>query len=322
MSLSVGHVPLAEAPSPQRQSGDRTKARDMSNGANARAVGQNWPLDDVVTMAATAGAVVAGAVLLEAALLPSLGLGAAVFLGPRFASRTLPWLRRKVEPRYKLRAPRVAAEAPGTNRSSAEALPPLARRLGVNRAVAKTVTFRIIVTGLDFTWNFIVLGEVATAAGLSGISIVGGPLFYFIHEATWNYLESSGMRDAAPRRPGDDHPSLRVAPADAKMSSTEQSVLRVGPLKIGRALAKTIVYRTFATSIEFTTNYVVVRDIGEAAALSAAGIVIGPFVYLGHEVLWDRLWPTRRELPPEQGEAVRLSFERSIDGGALARQAE
>jgi len=170
--------------------------------------------------------------------------------------------------------------------------------LGVERAVAKTVTFRIIVTGLDFSWNFIILGEVATAAGLSGISIIGGPLFYFIHEATWNYLESSAKRDGAPTRRGDGHPLLGAVPANVNMRLTEPSVLRIGRLKLGRALAKTIVYRTLATSIEFTTNYVVVRAIGEAAALSAAGIVIGPFVYLGHEVLWDRLWPTTRELAP------------------------
>jgi len=190
--------------------------------------------------------------------------------------------------------------------------------LGVERAVAKTVTFRIIVTGLDFTWNFIILGEVATAVGLSSISIIGGPLFYFIHEAAWNYLESSAKGGGAPRRRGNDDPSLRAVPTNANMSLTDPSVPHVGPLKIGRAVAKTIVYRALATSIEFTTNYVVVRDIGEAAALSAAGVVIGPFVYLGHEVLWDRLWPTARELAPEQGEADRLSLERPLDDREVA----
>jgi uncharacterized membrane protein len=234
-------------------------------------------------MTVTAGAVGAGAALLEVALLPSLALGAAVALAPRLASSTLPWLRRQVEPRHKFPTPRITSEAPGPDRAEAEVLPPIARRLGVERAVAKTVTFRIIATGLDFTWNFIVLGEVVTAAGLSGISLVGGPLFYFVHEATWNYLESSAERDGASSRPGGGRPSLMIVPANANAPLTEPSVLRVGPLKIGRALAKTIVYRTLATTIEFTTNYVVVGNIGEAVALSAAGVVIGPFVYLGHK---------------------------------------
>jgi uncharacterized membrane protein len=262
-------------------------------------------------MTVTAGAVGAGAALLEVALLPSLALGAAVVLAPRLAVSTLPWLRRQAATWRKFSAPQVTADAPGADRTEAEVLPPITRRLGVERAVAKTVTFRIIVTGLDFTWNFVILGEVATAAGLSGISIVGGPLFYFVHEATWNYLESSAKRNGASRRRGDGRPTLMIVPANANTPLTEPGVLRVGPLKIGRALAKTIVYRTLATTIEFTTNFAVVRDLGEAAALSAAGIVIGPFVYLGHEVLWDRLWPTTREFTPAQAEADRLSLEES-----------
>jgi uncharacterized membrane protein len=296
MSSSVGHVPRADSPSPRRQSGDRAKATKTPDGAGIRAVDQKGPLDDIVTMTVTAGAVGAGAALLEVALLPSLALGAAVALAPRLASSTLPWLRRQVEPRRKFSAHRGEAQAPGTARTEVEALPPIARRLGLERAVAKTVTFRIIVTGLDFTWNFIILGEVITAAGLSGISIVGGPLFYLIHEASWNYLESSAKGDGGSRRRRDGRPSVMIV--DANTPLTEPSVLTIGQLKIGRALAKTVVYRVLATTIEFTTSYLVVRDIGEAAALSAAGFVIGPFVYLGHEVLWDRLWPVTREVVP------------------------
>jgi uncharacterized membrane protein len=316
MSSSVGHALRADLPSPRRQSGDRTKAAKTPGGAGA--VDQMWPLDDVVTMTVTAGAVGAGAALLEVALLPSLALGAAVALAPRLACGTLPWLRRQVEPRRKAPIPRNAAKTSETDRRETEVPPPIARRLGVERAVAKTVTFRIIVTGLDFTWNLIILGEAVTAAGLSGISIVGGPLFYFIHEATWNYLEPPVKSDGAPRRSGDGRPSLMVLPANPNSALTEPSVYRIGPLKIGRALAKTIVYRTLATTIEFTTNYVVVGNIGEAAALSAAGVVVGPFVYLGHEILWDRLWPTTREVASAQEEADRPSPEGSPYGSEAA----
>jgi hypothetical protein len=35
---------------------------------------------------------------------------------------------------------------------------------------------------------------------------------------------------------------------------------------------------------DFTTNYVVVGDLATAATLSAFGFVVGPFIYLGHEM--------------------------------------
>jgi uncharacterized membrane protein len=88
-------------------------------------------------------------------------------------------------------------------------------------------------------------------------------LFYFIHEGTWNYLVGTGKLTAGP--PG-----------------AAQAFLNNHPL------AKTITYRTLATVIEFTTNYVVVRDLGTAALLSSFGFFLGPFVYYGHELAWER----------------------------------
>ena len=58
--------------------------------------------------------------------------------------------------------------------------------------MAKTITFRIIVTTLDFTSNLIVIGELGTAAGLSSFALVAGPLFYLAHEGAWNYLGPPG----------------------------------------------------------------------------------------------------------------------------------
>ena len=63
-------------------------------------------------------------------------------------------------------------------------------------------------------------------------------------------------------------------------------------------MAKTITFRTIATVIDFTANYVVVRDIATAVGLSAFAVVVGPFVYLGHEMLWDRYgWSDERPDP-------------------------
>jgi uncharacterized membrane protein len=60
-----------------------------------------------------------------------------------------------------------------------------------------------------------------------------------------------------------------------------------GGFTISRALAKTITFRTIATAMDFTTNFVVVGDLAMAAALSASGALLGPFIYLGQEMAWD-----------------------------------
>ena len=60
-------------------------------------------------------------------------------------------------------------------------------------------------------------------------------------------------------------------------------------LTISPALAKTITYRTIATIVDFTMNYVVVGTVAEAMILSATGFVLGPFVYYGHEKAWEYL---------------------------------
>jgi uncharacterized membrane protein len=72
-------------------------------------------------------------------------------------------------------------------------------------------------------------------------------------------------------------------------------------ITISRALAKTITFRAIATVMDFSVTYIVVRDLATAAGLSAFGFVLGPFVYYGHEKLWDRFFPEDPqplELPP------------------------
>jgi uncharacterized membrane protein len=114
-----------------------------------------------------------------------------------------------------------------------------------------------------------VIGEIATAAGLSTFNLFAGPLFfYFAHEAAWNYL-----------RPSETSVTLHLPTSDPDGDRTG--------LTISPALAKTITYRTIATIVDFTTNYVVVGTVAEAMILSATGFVLGPFVYYGHEKAWE-----------------------------------
>jgi uncharacterized membrane protein len=209
-------------------------------------------------------AVVAGAALIEAALIPGLVIGGAAVLLPK----ALPMLRRRARGSVTSRRqhPPIAGQA--LVKSQASRLP----RFLMGQAIAKTITYRLIVTSLDFTTNYIVIGELATAAGLSTFNLVAGPLFYFAHEAGWNYLA---------------HPDSRIRLPLLTPTEENPEKVAIGGFTFSRALAKTITFRTLATIMDFTTNYVVVGNVGQAVILSATGFVLGPFVYYGHEKAWD-----------------------------------
>jgi uncharacterized membrane protein len=266
---------------------------------------------DVVTTVATVGVIAAGVALLEVALIPGMVLGGAAVLAPRFfpkssllpknlseslsLSLSLPGLRRRLKPLLDF-SPPITSKAP--LKTSPQNLPVVKSALPVQftikQAIAKTITYRIIVTTLDFTVNYVVIGEVATAAGLSAFALVVGPLFYLAHEAMWNRFGDADKRvdltAYLPWRP------------DAKTASDEASPDGDNPpgFTISRALAKTITFRTIATTMDFTTNFVVVGDLVTALTLSASGFILGPFVYFGHEMVWDYYGsPGARTADPE-----------------------
>jgi uncharacterized membrane protein len=228
--------------------------------------------------------VVAGAALFEAALIPGVVIGGAAVLAPK----VLPTLRRRLRPLMDSTAarqskPAAAQHEPTDIRATQSMLP----KFAFGQAIAKTITFRIIVTSLDFSVNYVVIGSLGTAAGLSTFNMIAGPLFYLGHEAAWNYF---GPAEAAV-----DLASLTRQRADEE---TRQGSWR--SIKISRALAKTITFRTLATLMDFATNYVVVRDVTQAVILSSSGFILGPFVYYGHEWVWDRFTtprPSGADLP-------------------------
>ncbi|WP_158921999.1 DUF2061 domain-containing protein [Acidisphaera sp. S103] len=206
----------------------------------------------------------AGAALLEVALIPGMVIGGAAMLVPGY----LPTLRRRLFGSTARRRNEPAVPMP----RPPDVKTPLAARVGfpVKQALAKTVTYRAIVTVLDFTSNYVVLGEAATAAGLSAFALVAGPLFYLAHETAWHYWGPAGTAV-----PLSLQPNAKAAPAGRR------------GITVNRALAKTVTFRTIASTVDFTTLYVVVGDFATAAGLSAFGLVVGPFVYLGHEMAWD-----------------------------------
>jgi len=216
--------------------------------------------------------VLAGAALIESALLPGILIGGAAVMAPRLtrfvrlpgtkSSKRRPTARQPQAGQYLVKAPRA-----------------LLPRFALGQAVAKTITYRIIVTTLDFSTNYIVIGELATAAGLSTLNLVAGPLFYLGHEAVWNYLGTDEAFDLA------------------ALASKDKAKGQGGGLTISRALAKTVTFRTLATAMDFTTNYVVVGDVASAVLLSATGFVLGPFVYYGHEKAWQYFGPSGERRP-------------------------
>jgi len=211
-------------------------------------------------------AVVAGAALLEVALVPGILIGGAAVLAPRYLPKLI---RRRRAPAAAKTRRQVGPAVQREQQAHTNQLPALLPRLGIGQAIAKTITYRIIVTTLDFTTNYIVIGEFATAAGLSTFNLVAGPVFYLAHEAGWNYL------------------AARADTSDAAKSEAAAPTYGWGGFTVSRALAKTITFRTAATVMDFATNYVVVGDVASAILLSASGFVLGPFVYFGHERAWE-----------------------------------
>jgi uncharacterized membrane protein len=211
-------------------------------------------------------AVVAGAALFEAALVPGLIIGGTAWLAPR----VLTSLRGKARQQGKSasRERLLSSSRDVAPRQPSEFI----AKSQLGRTIAKTITFRLIVTTLDFTTNYIVIGEIATAAGLSTFNLVAGPLFYFTHEAVWNYFGPAEVGEGV---------RLTLPKSDSDGATTQ--------FTISPALAKTITYRTIATIVDFTTNFVVVGNIADAVILTSTGFFLGPFVYFGHEKAWEYL---------------------------------
>jgi uncharacterized membrane protein len=250
----------------------------------------------VVGTVATLGAVAAGAAIVEAALIPGLLIGGAAVLAPRLLpSDMLSGLRDRLRPTAP--APHDA-EAPafGTQAS-----------FDTWRAIAKTVTYRVIVTTIDFSANYYVIGELATAAGLSSLSLVAGPIFYFAHEAAWHYFGPASAQQPNPLDATVHVPIPGVAEGD------EDGRTRFASVEVSRALAKTVTYEGVTAVSEFSVNYLFVRDLATAAGLTAFSIVISPFVYYVHEKAWDHFDATKARIAGAAGPEA-------IAGGDLARE--
>jgi len=219
----------------------------------------------------------AGAAVIESALIPGLLIGAAVVLAPKFLPRGRQQIQRK-RPQIFAAPFSLSKPAAGTKALSGEAALSLAAPnttpppFEVKKAIFKTITFRMVATSFDFAANMVVIGDFTTAVSLSAFGLIGAPIFYFGHEIFWNWFAPAGTK-------------LNV---DTLMRRSRPFPLNGGRgLTINRALAKTITYEVVTTTVDFSANYVATRDIAAAAGLTIFAAVVSPFIYYGHEKVWD-----------------------------------
>jgi uncharacterized membrane protein len=241
----------------------------------------------IVGGVATLGTVAAGAAIVEAALVPGLLIGGAAVLAPRLLPRGM---LGGFGDRLRRSAPSPVPAAPVMHSAEVEAADKSAP-FDTWRAVAKTITYRVMVTTADFGANYVVIGELATAAGLSSLSLVAGPIAYFAHEAAWHYYGPASARHSNPLEATVDVPIPGVADGNGDERP------RIAGVKVSRALAKTATYEVVTGVSEFSVNYLFVRDLVAAAGLTTFSIVISPFVYYVHEKAWDYFDATKARPP-------------------------
>ena len=247
----------------------------------------------VVGRVAALGAVAAGAAIFEAALIPGLLIGGAAVLAPRLLPRDV-WSGLGDRLRRIAPSPVPSPSAPTADSAEAPASGEPAN-FDTWRAVVKTFTYRVMVTTVDFGANYFVIGELATAAGLSSLSLVAGPIAYFAHEAAWHYYGP-----ASALHPNPLEATVNV-PIPGAAEGEENGRARFASVKVSRALAKTVTYEVVTGVSEFSVNYLFVRDFAAAAGLTAFSIVIAPFVYYVHEKAWDHYDATKARSPVAPG---------------------
>jgi uncharacterized membrane protein len=238
----------------------------------------------IVGGVATFGVVAAGAAVVEAALIPGLLIGGAAVLAPRLLPRDILNGVGNRRRRRTAASPTPAAPIAHSTKAPASDAP----AFDTWRAVAKTITYRVALTIVDFGANYFVIGDLATAAGLSSLSLFAGPIAYFTHEAAWHYYGPASARHANALEA-----KVRVPiPGVTKGGQTGSA-----SVEVSRALAKTVTYEGVTAVSEFGVNYFVIRDLAAAAGLAAFSVAISPFVYYVHEKAWDYYDATKARSP-------------------------
>ena len=99
-------------------------------------------------------------------------------------------------------------------------------KVSSKRHIAKTITYRIISTGIGFLTIWLVTGSVKVGAAFGIIELVWKPIQYFIHERIWyKFIKYGVTKVEDPIKP-----DLRIM--DTMSNGVSETVTTTGPKRL------------------------------------------------------------------------------------------
>ena len=99
-------------------------------------------------------------------------------------------------------------------------------KVSSKRHIAKTITYRIISTGIGFLTMWLVTGSVKVGAAFGIIELVWKPIQYFIHERIWyKFIKYGVTKVEDPIKP-----DLRIM--DTMSIGVSETVTTTGPKRL------------------------------------------------------------------------------------------
>jgi uncharacterized membrane protein len=129
------------------------------------------------------------------------------------------------------------------------------------RALAKTVTWRMLVTISHVINGFIVSGSIVTGLKIAGWSLVINSGLYWLHERIWNWVQWN-------KKPADGLFFIDGHP---------------------RTTTKMITWRVIVNFSNFFIPYFMTGSWGQAAAFFTISVIVNMILYYGHERVWNRV---------------------------------
>jgi uncharacterized membrane protein len=130
-----------------------------------------------------------------------------------------------------------------------------------SRTVAKTVSWRVLLTISHFINGLIVTGSIAMGLKIAGWSLLINSGLYWLHERTWNFFQWN-------KKPADNlffqdgHP---------------------------RTTTKMITWRLIVNFSNFFIPFFMTGSWGQAGAFFTIAVFVNMTLFYGHERIWNRV---------------------------------
>jgi uncharacterized membrane protein len=128
-----------------------------------------------------------------------------------------------------------------------------------NRTIAKSVSWRLLLTISHFINGFIVTGSIAIGLQIAGWSALLNTVLYWLHERTWNYFQ------------------WNKKPADGVFFQDG----------IPRTTTKMITWRLIVNFSNFFIPYFMTGSWGQAGAFFTIAVVVNMAIFYLHERGWN-----------------------------------